>query len=50
MMEGIIGGVFILLVIFLTSRLAHYFNNTKIKLEEMDRKLDELTKALVKKD
>lgn len=41
---------FFVLIIYLISRVAHHFSNTKKQLNEMDRKIDELKEIIVKKE
>lgn len=41
---------FFILIIYLISRVAHHFNNTKKKLNEMDKKIDELKEIISKRD
>ena len=48
--DGIFNGVVFILLIFLLSRVAHHFHNTKLKLEEIDRKLNVLMENLDKKE
>lgn len=47
---GIVGSILnimvLLIIIFLISRVAHFFNNTKTKLDEMDKKIDELRELI----
>ena len=44
--DGFFNGVVFILLIFLLSRVAHHFHNTKVKLEEIDRKLNVLMDSL----
>jgi hypothetical protein len=37
---------YFLLIIYIISRIAHHFNNTKIKLNVMDKKLDEIKESI----
>lgn len=48
--EAIIGLIFFVLVIYLISRVAHFFNHTKNKLNEIERKLDEIKQSIPTKD
>ena len=47
---AILNLAFFVLIVYLISRVAHYFSNTKKKLNEMDKKIDELKEIIVKKD
>lgn len=49
-MDVILNLAFFFLIIYLISRVAHHFNNTKNKLNEMDKKIDELKEIIIKKD
>lgn len=42
--------IFFVLVIYLISRVAHFFNYTKNRLNEMDKKIDEIKEYISKKD
>jgi tellurite resistance protein TehA-like permease len=37
--HALVNIVFFLLIVFLISRVAHYFNTTKQKLDEIDKKI-----------
>lgn len=41
---------FLIFIIYLISRVAHHFNNTKKKLNEMDKKIDEIKEIISKED
>lgn len=42
--------VFLVFIVYLISRVAHHFNYTKIKLNEMDKKIDEIKEIISKAD
>ncbi|MDQ0229082.1 tetrahydromethanopterin S-methyltransferase subunit G [Metabacillus malikii] len=46
----IINLLFFVLMIYLISRVAHFMNNTKIRLDEIERKLDEILKSSSNKE
>ncbi|MGP4108892.1 hypothetical protein [Virgibacillus sp. L01] len=41
---------FFVLIVYLISRVAHHFNNNKKKLNEMDKKIDEIKEIISKED
>lgn len=47
---SIISLIFFVLVIYLISRVAHFFNYTKNRLNEIDKKIDEITEYIKNKD
>lgn len=48
--DVLLNSAFFLLILYLISRMAHHFNNTKNKLNEVDKKLDEIKKTISKED
>lgn len=48
--ESIISLIFFVLVIYLISRVAHFFNDTKNRLNEIDKKIDEIKEYINNKD
>ncbi|MCJ8007175.1 hypothetical protein ACFFF5_06675 [Lederbergia wuyishanensis] len=42
--------IFFVLVIYLISRVAHFFNYTKNRLNEIDKKIDEIKEYISNKD
>ncbi|WML44388.1 hypothetical protein [Neobacillus sp. PS3-40] len=50
LMGAILNIVFFVLVVFLISRVAHYFNETKNSLNKIEKKLDEIKEFSVKKE
>lgn len=47
--EAIISLILFALVIYLISRVAHFFNSTATKLNELDKKLDEIKEQITNK-
>ena len=47
---AIINLLFFVLVIYLISRVAHFFNHTKNRINEIDKKIDEIREHISKKD
>jgi hypothetical protein len=47
--EAIINLIFFLLVIYLISRVAHFFNDMKNRLNEIEKKLDEIQEVISNK-
>lgn len=47
---AIINLIFFALVIYLISRVAHFFSHTKNKLNEIEKKVDEIKEYISKKD
>jgi tRNA(Phe) wybutosine-synthesizing methylase Tyw3 len=47
---AILNIVFFVLVVFLISRVAHYFNETKNRLNRIEKKLDEIKEYSLKKE
>ncbi|WP_449540258.1 hypothetical protein [Ferdinandcohnia sp. Marseille-Q9671] len=43
---AIINIVFFVFIIYLISRVAQHFHNTKVKLNEIDQKLDEIKQLI----
>lgn len=42
--------LFIVLVVYLISRVAHFMNHTKTRLDKIDRKIDEIKDYITKKE
>lgn len=49
-MEAILNLAFFALIIYLISRMTHHFNNTKNKLNEIDKKIDEIKESISKEE
>ncbi|MBW8351265.1 hypothetical protein K0H71_17740 [Bacillus sp. IITD106] len=47
---AIINIIFFVLVIYVISRVAHFFNHTKSKLNEIDKKIDEIKEYISNND
>ena len=47
---AIINTIFFVLVVYLISRVAHYFNDTKNRLDNIDKKLEEIKNNIDNKD
>ncbi|ADC52308.1 hypothetical protein BpOF4_21564 (plasmid) [Alkalihalophilus pseudofirmus OF4] len=47
---AILNIIFFLLVIYLISRVFHYFNDTKNRLNEIDKKLEEINEKISNRD
>ena len=50
LLDAILNLAFFLLIVYLILRVFNHFNNTKKKLNEMDRKIEELKGIISKKD
>lgn len=48
--ESFINILVFILIIYLISRVAHFFSNTKAKINEIDKKLDELKDIIESKN
>ncbi|WP_168413101.1 hypothetical protein [Bacillus salacetis] len=49
-MDPLMGAIILLLAIYLISRVAHFFNNIYKRINDMDRKLDEIKEFLTNKE
>lgn len=47
---AIVNVILFIFIIYLISRVAHFFNNTRNKLNEIDTKLDEIKKEISGRD
>ncbi|GAE37461.1 hypothetical protein JCM9157_4762 [Halalkalibacter akibai JCM 9157] len=47
---AILNIIFFLLVIYLISRVFHHFNDTKNRLHEIDKKLEEINEKISNRD
>lgn len=50
LMSGFLNLMLFVLLIYVISRVAHHFTNTKKKLSELEQKVDEIIKRLDEKD